>query len=260
MALQVYLGRFVIDGTTDTIALSGGAAPETITLASGKYFLAGYTAEGTRQLVEEIDQKLNATANYGAAAIAYSYTTGKVTISGMNAGWTLTWTDTALRDLLGFTGNLTGATSYTATNEARYQWRPTRSWSDHPGTASRVWAPRSSSLVQVARDGTTTGVVGALLYDAALAYRMLPEARILTPSTGSVNQDLERYYEDVCHKAEHTRLFPDSTATTSTSFVTGVLSGSKDAGEMPPFVDLAKRHIESYQGLWDVDLFFRKVI
>ena len=43
--------------------------------------------------------------------------------------FSVTWNDTDFRDILGFTGNLSGANSYTATHRARYTWVPT-----HPMT------------------------------------------------------------------------------------------------------------------------------
>lgn len=39
--------------------------------------------------------------------------------------FSVTWNDTDFRDILGFTGNLSGANSYTATHRARYTWVPT---------------------------------------------------------------------------------------------------------------------------------------
>lgn len=49
--------------------------------------------------------------------------TGKVTFT-CTAVFTVTWTSTALRDALGFTGNLSGATSYTSTNGLLGMWLP----------------------------------------------------------------------------------------------------------------------------------------
>lgn len=45
---------------------------------------------------------------------------------GNGANFTVTWDDTELRDLLGFTGNLAGASSYTATNVSPLLWSPAK--------------------------------------------------------------------------------------------------------------------------------------
>jgi len=47
----------------------------------------------------------------------------KVKLSN-GANFTVTWTNTTLRDLLGFTGNLASASSYTATNVSPLLWSP----------------------------------------------------------------------------------------------------------------------------------------
>lgn len=51
--------------------------------------------------------------------------TGKVTITNTNTNnFTVTWTNTNFRDLLGFTGDLSGASSYTSQNQVQGLWLP----------------------------------------------------------------------------------------------------------------------------------------
>lgn len=57
-------------------------------------------------------------------SVTYSTTTGKYTIA-MSAGtYSITWTSTVLRDLLGFTANITTQTSVTGASQARGLWLP----------------------------------------------------------------------------------------------------------------------------------------
>lgn len=62
----------------------------------------------------------------GGAALSWSFSGEFVRLSSAGAAWSLTWTDTLLRDFLGFTGNLSGNTAYTATNRPPFAYFPNR--------------------------------------------------------------------------------------------------------------------------------------
>jgi hypothetical protein len=261
VATQTWLGRFAIGTDNDTFTVDDVTyALETVTIASGKYFADGYTAEGANSLVVAINAAFDSTTNYKDASIAFDYTTGKFTLTFIRST-TLAFTDSALQTLLGMTDADIASpdTVFTHSNEAQYVWRPNRSLFDHPVDISSVVAPRSNTFVHVAKDGTTTSAVGSLLYGGTLKYTMLSEARAIIPSTGSVNREFEQFFKDVVHNGEHVRIFPDDTATTSSDYETVVIIG-EEGGMVGTWGDFAGRHVANYNGLWDIEVPVRKVV
>lgn len=265
MATQTYLGRFVIDADSKDLTVDDGVTGAiAVSLDIGKYFMAGATGE--TQLVEHMQAQIRlANAAFDPeVSVTFDYTTGKVsfTFSGAQAlNFTVVFTDTNLRTLLGYTADFSsgGGATQTAGNEAKYVWRPNRSFSTHPVERGRLLESESTTTINVAKDGTTTSAVGSLLKRAdPLSYMMLAEARIIVPSTGTVNRELETFFDDVVHKGEHVRIFPDDTATATANFTPVVIVD--DSGEVGSFSDFSRRHIRNYNGLWDVDIPCRKVV
>ena len=97
---------------TGTVNDGGGADAFTVTPAN-------YYMSTTTSLLSTLEAALE-TASGGGFTVTGSFGeggTGKVTIAINSGSFTLTWTDTDLRDALGFTGNLTpSAASFTSTN------------------------------------------------------------------------------------------------------------------------------------------------
>ena len=244
MPLQQWLGRLLIDSSNDSFSI----ATNPFTLTGGYYFIAGYTGESAVQLCERITAAIIGT--YANAAVTYSEVTGLVTFKIANSGsYTITWTDTALQALLGFTGTQSGGYTYTATMEPKFVWRPDVAMSDAPVDCSRVVQPISSTRVYVSRDGTDTTVRGNTRYGGEVAYQLLAGARVFIPSTGSVNRELETFFTDVIAAGEPIRLYPDRTLNASTSFVNVKVTGGEEIGAFESF---ARKRITSYQGLADV--------
>lgn len=257
MATQTWLGRFTIGSSTDTIDLDDNAASTpTVSLTAGDYYLAGYTSETTDQLIEHINTQVQAEGgDFADLTFSFSYTTGKVSVvAGAGDDIDITWTDTALRDLLGFTANLTGVddTAQVATNEAQYIWRPDRPPSSHPVDLTQFWELESNTIVHRSRDGTTYTVAGNALYRAQIEYVCLGNARVITPSTGTVNQDLQSFFADVAHAGQPMRVFMDDTAITSADYETAIWGDGQ--GDLGAFTNYAQRHIGNYQSLWDVSI------
>lgn len=251
MALQQWLGRFEVGSNNRDFALDDGTNTPSVSLDTGTYYIAGYSGETTNNLVEHIQDKMAAETGFSAATCTYNANSGLVSL-GFAATTNVTWTDTDLRDLLGFTADLDSASSYTGTNEAKYVWRPNISLSGHPVTGSRVFEPESTTLVYRARDGTTTSVVGTKLYRAQLEYSMLDEARIIIPSTGTVNREFETFFEDVIHSGQPIRLYFDRTLNTSTDYVTCIVGDGESM--ISSFSEYAGRHIQNYNGLWNLSI------
>jgi hypothetical protein len=143
MALSQWLGRISIGASSKDFTLGGTA----FALTAGDYYLSGYTGEATAQLVEHMEDVIQVT--YGADTVAYSASTGKVTIT-CGASRALVWNDTALGQLLGFTSASYGAAaSHTGENECQYLWRPDVAITATPTDTLRILQPVSSTKVFV---------------------------------------------------------------------------------------------------------------
>ncbi len=132
-------------------------SPETVTATNGGIYL--YSATSANSLVTQFQTQMT---NAGlTTAVCRLQKDGKVFLSAVES-FAVTFTDTLLRDLLGFTGNLTAATSHTAPNQSPLLWR-----------ASRVASPLDAPL----------DYDGARVYDQATVIS--PDARQVTTSFGT---------------------------------------------------------------------------
>ena len=107
-----------------SVAITGiVGSPFTVTLAAGTYW-CGST------LLSSLQTALDAASGSdGAWTVTASLTdttgTGLVTIAHASETFTITWTSTDLRDVLGFTGTLTpAALTFTGTKHLRGVWLP----------------------------------------------------------------------------------------------------------------------------------------
>jgi hypothetical protein len=114
-AIPIFMRPVVIDSTNKDFSYDDGGGVTACALTTGTYpCLPAVLKEFTTQ-----------------SGITTAITAGYVVLSHGIVVFSVTWTDTALRDLLGFTANLSGATSYTATYTPENCWVPTRSRADN---------------------------------------------------------------------------------------------------------------------------------
>lgn len=104
------------DASAMTVTISSSAE----SIAAGSYYL--YDATDARSLLAAFEDAMTSAGESTVSAIINQG--GYITISAA-ATFTVTWTNTTLRDMLGFTGNLSGASSYTATRWSTLFWSPT---------------------------------------------------------------------------------------------------------------------------------------
>jgi hypothetical protein len=256
---QQYLGQFSLTTLMDNFSLDDGGGADAVTLDTGDYFISGYETETADQLLEHMQVKVRALgAPYTTADFSRSAATGLVTLTfGTGGTVAITWTDAALKTLLGFTGTQSGADEYTATNQAQYCWSPSLSPSQYPGDLPTLWLPDSTSMLSVAPDGKLVGSEGNELFSAAIIYDLLDREEVISDSS-TVHESFQEFWNDVIHKVMPVRVYPDKTLNTEDDFVTGRI--------VPPQADLMGEdairigHLEKYckrvqpgfQGLWQV--------
>lgn len=200
----IALGRFLVGAVNDSFEVA--ATPATLT--AGRYFSTSPTA--SESMTAEFTTRL--VAIVAGASLAFSATSGRFTLVSAAGAYTVTWTDTALRDLLGFTGATTvvGAGGSTeAANQARYVWRPAAyaqgsldylSNEGHVESAARVTRTMGG---QVRHHSTNTGLKAKTLAFAALAGHKVWE------QDDYANQSWERFWSDVITQGERLRWYPD---------------------------------------------------
>lgn len=251
MTTQALLGRFYLAAQTFTVSATGK------TTTAGHYFASGYSGESADQLCEHVQDKIDDV--YAGATVALSLSTGKVTIELGTTG-SITWgTATTLRDLLGFTGDLSGADTYIADNPMRYVWCPQRNGSaaalsEYPNglTAASFWDYESTSRLVRAADGTATTIRGTLATGKAmLAWRLLAKTSVRASSSPDPGT-WEQLWLDVVGDGERVRLVLDDASYTSANYVEAVPGVDDDA--LGEFGDYCGRSRPPFDGLWDVEL------
>lgn len=259
MALQQFLGRFYLGDDAKDLSIGATA----IQLTTGYYYTAGYATEATAQLCEHLQATIRAIgATQDASTVLYSGTTGLVTIT-LETAATLTFTDSALATILGFTSSSYASnTTFTAERQPRYVWRPTRSAWDYPNnlSAPTFWNERPQSIVGRTDDGTTWSVGKTALYDGYVVYRCLTAAEVKTPTTGTVYADLRQFFHDVVSESpQPIRFYPDRTVNTSTDYLTFMWAAPED-DKVNDWASYAKRHAREYLTLWDVEIPMMKAV
>jgi len=267
---QRFFGRFVIgaDSRDFTLTDSDNSVPYAVQLTAGEYYLESYSGEGTNQLVEHVQAQIRAlgvkgAVDYGNATATYNATTDLVTIDLATlpaASVDITWTDADLKTLLGFTGAQTGADTYTAAQSPRYVWSPSKPPSEYPLDLAQFWAPRSTTRVGRSKNGASYSTKGTVLYDAILRYELLGDSEVVTPSTGSINDDLQAFWDAVVHEGQPIRIYVDRTTSSAANTKTGIWVTDDEGEPLGSFLQTVGRHIRAYNGLWDVDVRLEKFV
>jgi len=177
-------------------ATNSGGGPTTISISAGSYFPTALIAHVQAQL-----NALRSPATWTVSLSTGASGTGKVTINWTGTGtYSIAWTGsgTTLRDVLGFTGDLTGVTQGVASvssKHARMVWLP-----DCPlgldGDTPR--APIvTDALVTVSPRGDATTLVGNTMYrHANLRWSHVAEAKIWEAAAAVTNGSWETFWKD----------------------------------------------------------------
>ena len=245
---QEYFGQFYLDSARNDFSVTRGTKTNAITLTNALYFMAPYDAEtnaNTATLTNHIAWKIEGASGALAKCNCYfNHSDGLIRIT-MNGSHNITWTDSGLQGLLGFTGSQINANAYTATRSPRYTWRPAVTATSYPTRIETFWNPKTTTRYVRSKDGSTHSVGGNLLYDATITYQFLSDAQTLKGSVENY-QSFQTFYEDVVQAGMPIRVYPDRNYTNSSSYVTACW------GEEEPksFVEFAKRGTDRYLGFW----------
>lgn len=92
---------------------SGG--PYTISFAAADEYYLSSAGSGANSFIADLKSKMDDAGN--TYTVTLSDTTGKVTIAVDTSTYSITWTSTDLRDLIGFDANVTSQTTATGADQ-----------------------------------------------------------------------------------------------------------------------------------------------
>lgn len=163
----------------------------TATVAAGTYYLTSLAST----LKTALDSASAAGETYTVSIDHGEGGGGKVTISNTGTNFSLTWTDTDLRDALGFTGTVSGDSSHTGSNHARMLWLPdvvkiTPYGDQDDGTEmTNARATQNSSTVKVIYGKRWQEMSG-------LRWRGVSHARCRIAGESTTNESFEKFWRD----------------------------------------------------------------
>lgn len=193
------MSQIILDSNSDTLTGSAGA----VSLAtSNTYHLASAktSAAAGQSFLRALKTALDsATGVTFTVALSAAF---KVTVIQSSGGSkTITWTDTNLRDILGFTGATTvcaSATLVTADNLSPHFWSPGIPISDvgprqfDPAVSYGV--PSSAGSAHRSSDMTSAFTRNGVQYEATYVFTGIEYAYRMRATSGYTNQDLETWW------------------------------------------------------------------
>lgn len=158
------------------------------TIPSGNYYWD--------ELLAEIEDRMSGILGSFAIAISRGENgTGRTTISG-GATFTVTWINTELRDLLGYTANLAGASSYLAPQHARALWLATCPYNAPNAVHPWVGWPTADFRSVESAAGVVWAMTGAKKDIASLSWDAITRSRAVRGNESLVGESFQRFIED----------------------------------------------------------------
>ena len=211
---------------------SGG--PTTVTLPAGTYY---HSSDGSNAntLGEALTTAANAVMGNTWSFSVNTSSSGNAKYQVSATGFTCdaSFTDTELRDLLGFDGDFTSGGSKAADNQAQALWMPSYGWqkkNGKPGGSARV----SDQQTTMNAAGYVYAVQGRDYKTARIIWPMETRAKCWTADESTANESFETFlYDGIWGKAAWgtvtgpIRFHPDEDADTTEDYGTFSVLGMR---------------------------------
>ncbi len=153
------------------------AGPTTVTIPAGDYYLHSTASGGSASLFTTLAGQLTATMGKTYTVTSDDNTdagtgTTSIHVSGV-VSTAIAWTSTALRDLLGYTADLSGAVTYASTNAALAMWLPTCGRAPGMAPVGSNGYPMTDATVTKSPSGKTRALVYNTVYVDTLGFSQL---------------------------------------------------------------------------------------
>lgn len=156
-----------------SVDIDTGGGPTTVTLPAGEY-------AGVEAVLTSLQTLINAafTEDFTLSlALSETVRTGYVTIDMVNAGnYSLVWNSTDLRDALGFTGDLSGANSYTGTATPLGLWIPDCQCAAYYGNSDG-----GHRVVMMTQTRSGTGIVKTIVESSYVEHPNITWSHVSAP-------------------------------------------------------------------------------
>lgn len=200
MALPKLELRYTVPSGGQSISVTDSGGSDTVILLAGNYYIAGTTS-----LLSALQTGLNASGTLaGTYALSLDDTsdsaaTGKVTIS-CDRTFSVTWNSDVMMAALGFTGNLSSASTYTGSNSSKYVFLPNcgRSGALSPepsSTSYNLGANESDYRVTVSPSGYTTTLTYNRRYRDTMNFENLKGNKAWKCHETVTNESLQTFIE-----------------------------------------------------------------
>jgi len=182
-------------GTTISVTNNGGG-PSTVTITAGEYTLVTLCAMIQTNLTAQ------RAPSAGAWSVSLSLTTGQIAIAMSSGTFSITWTSTDLRDLLGFTANIVTQTSSTGPSQAKGIWIPDCTL---VADVDLKRAPLATGRrVSIAPNGRTSSAAGTPSYlHKGLLWSHVVHNRVWRGEETLANASYETFIKDVVLRLGH---------------------------------------------------------
>jgi hypothetical protein len=172
------------------------AATSSVTVAAGDYFLTS-----TAALLTALKTALDANATLaGTYTVTLDDTadsaTGKVTISATGVTtFAITWSSTALRDALGFTGNTSAALTTTGASQSPNVFLPpVKCMPNMGGPDGSRGTPISDTTVTKSPSGTSKSIHYGFTYEHTIGFAMAIGSKVRTEYEVVTNESFQTFW------------------------------------------------------------------
>jgi hypothetical protein len=247
-----WMAQIVVPSGVQVSATTNAGGPTTVNVTAGTY---ATLAALLTQLATDLNAQRPVTAGSWTVTLSTGAgATGKVTIAVTNGTYSLTWTSTDLRDLLGFTANIVTVSTATGANQARGLWMP-----DCPLAVDgyHLATPRATDLrLTESPTGFVIGIVGNIKFrHRNIRYTAVRRERVWLAAEITVNESLERFLIDTQWGQGHVWFTPASKVVVI-AHDSNQLGNASVAGWYAKRVDaldgLLERISDTWDGLWRV--------
>lgn len=211
MALSKLEGRITVaSAAAYTISVTDPGGTSSVALTPGDYYLTSTTSL-LSALAAAMTANTTLSGTYACSLDDNSDTsTGKVTISA-GVTFSITWTSSTIRDALGFTGTVSGASTYTSTNGSPYVWLPDQRRANPLSPDGGTGIQLTDATCTMSPAGITKIIKFSTRYRDSLEYRYLSGAKTWTTfeRTGFGNESFQTFWTATIANGYPVRHHPD---------------------------------------------------